>query len=90
MYEIYCVVQTFKKEFADYMSAYEHPTVRMFDPFKYVIRSKVLIREGKNHCVKFGEGWKYKVDDVVQFECKDAYCSRAIYVTKMGCNRKHG
>jgi hypothetical protein len=52
--------------------------VRLFDPFKYVIQSKVLIREGKNQCVKFGEGWKYKADDVLQFESKDAYCSRAI------------
>ena len=40
----------------------------------------------KDICVKS----KYKVGDVMQFERKDSYCSKVIYVTKISYNRKRG
>jgi len=83
MNEICCVVRTLKKEFDDYMRAHKHPMLRLFGLSKYLIRCKVLIREGRSYVLI--EGTKLVV---LQFECKDAYCSRAIYVTKIGCNRK--
>jgi hypothetical protein len=90
-------VQTLKKEFADYMRDYKHPRLRLYGPWDHPVYCKMLIREGKHRCVKFGEGWKeicakskYTAGDVLLFKCKDAYWARGIYVAKTGSNRKHG